>query len=55
MNTTNYRKSYPQIKRPDFTENMIKIDEMIQNIIREFAKVTNIEWKCRAPLKKSKD
>ena len=51
MNTEN---SQPQIENPDYSENKIKIDEMKQNLIRELAKVTNINMKDRGFLKKKK-
>ena len=39
------------MKHQNDTENMIKIDKMKQNLIREIVKVTNTDMKDRAPQK----
>ena len=40
-----FENNQPQIEKPDYTENKIKIDEMKQNMIRELAKLTNTDMK----------
>ena len=45
-------KSQHQIENPVNIKNKIKIDQMKQNIIKEFSKVTNPDMKNRAPQQK---
>ena len=40
-----FENSPPQIENPNYTENKKNVSEMKQNIIRNLAKVTNMDMK----------